>query len=40
VALFDVEAAELINCGLYKLANIAFEFEDMGNTYFVKEKKN
>ena len=26
LALFDIDAAELRNCGLYKLSKIAFEF--------------
>ena len=37
LALFDVDAAELLNCGLYKLSKIAFEFEEAGNTSFVSQ---
>ena len=39
LAPFDVEAAELLNCGLHRLAKIAVEFEEAGSTYF-KTKKN
>jgi RES domain-containing protein len=35
LALFDPDAAELVNCSLYKLSKVAFEFEQAGNTYFV-----
>ncbi len=39
VALFDVNAAEVINCGLYQLEKVAFEFENVGNTYFLTKEK-
>ena len=34
-ALFDVTAAELINCGLYETKSVAFEFDQADNPYFV-----
>ncbi len=33
VALFDVNAAELVNCGLSELQSLRFEFKDTGNPY-------
>jgi hypothetical protein len=35
IALFDVAAAELINCGLYETKAVSFEFEHTDNPYFV-----
>lgn len=35
IALFDVKAAELINCGLYETKSVSFEFEQADNPYFV-----
>jgi len=40
VALFDPDAAELINCGLEEAEEINFTFGQAGNTYFVGPKKN
>lgn len=37
IALFDLEAAELINCNLYQVKRINFEFEQAANPYFVKK---
>lgn len=37
LALFDLDAVELLNCGLYKLSKVAFEFEQAANTYFVSK---
>ena len=34
-ALFDVAAAELVNCGLYETRSVAFEFDQADNPYFV-----
>lgn len=39
VTLFDVDAARLINCFLYKAKSINIKYEDYGNPYFVTEKK-
>lgn len=38
VALFDVEAAELINCFLYEATAIDIKFDEVANPYFVTEK--
>ncbi len=35
IALFDLAAAELINCGLYQTKSVSFEFEQADNPYFV-----
>jgi hypothetical protein len=44
VALFDVDAADLINCGLARVESIKFNSKDVDNPYFVKKhyemKKN
>jgi len=37
VALFDLKAADLINCFLYEAKKVAFEFSETGNPYFVKK---
>lgn len=37
IALFDIEAAELINCFLYEPRTIAFTFDEIANPYFVKK---
>jgi hypothetical protein len=36
-ALFDLDSATLINCGLYVTKSVAFEFNLAGNPYFMKE---
>ena len=36
VALFDIDAAKLVNCFLYDARSIAFKFEETGNPYFLK----
>jgi hypothetical protein len=33
VALFDIDVANLINCGLYKVNNIDFKFSQQDNPY-------
>ncbi|MBN1547911.1 MAG: RES family NAD+ phosphorylase [Syntrophaceae bacterium] len=38
VVLFDVEAAELVNCNLFELENISFSFQQAANPYSVIEK--
>lgn len=35
VALFDINAADLVNCFLYEAKSIAFQFEEAANPYFV-----
>jgi hypothetical protein len=35
VALFDIDAADLINCGLYKVSNIDIKFSQQDNPYFM-----
>ncbi len=35
IALFDVQAAELINCCLYETKAVSFEFEQADNPYFI-----
>ncbi len=35
IVLFDIDAAELINCFLYKVTNVSFEFSETANPYFV-----
>lgn len=34
IALFDPEAADLMNCGLYKASSVSFDFEQADNPYF------
>ena len=34
IALFDLEAADLMNCGLYKASSVSFDFEPADNPYF------
>jgi hypothetical protein len=36
VALFDIDAAKLVNCFLYNAKSVAFKFEEAGNPYFLK----
>jgi hypothetical protein len=35
ITLFDLEAADLINCTLYEAKKISFEFTQTYNTYFI-----
>jgi hypothetical protein len=35
IALFDIEAAELLNCGLYKVDSLAYHFSESDQTYVV-----
>jgi RES domain len=39
VALFDIEAAGLINCGLYRIKDVSIVMEEEGNTYFIAPPK-
>lgn len=35
VALFDVAAADLINCGLYRIRDVSVTFSEQDNPYFI-----
>ncbi len=35
VALFDINAVEIVNCSLYKAASLTFAFEKAGNPYWL-----
>ncbi len=35
VALFDIDAAALVSCFLYKVQSVAFQFDEAGNPYSV-----
>lgn len=35
VALFEIDAADLMNCGLYKINNINIKFSEQDNPYFI-----
>lgn len=37
VACFDTNAADIVNCFLYKVKSVVFEFDEAGNPYFVKK---
>lgn len=37
VALFDLDSADLVNCFLYEVKSIKFEFEETANPYFVRK---
>lgn len=37
IALFDVEAAELLNCCLHETKSVHFEFEQAENPYFISK---
>lgn len=37
VALFDCDAAELINCGLYETNSLSFKFDQCSNPYFIRK---
>ena len=39
IALFDLDVANLINCGLEEAKKITFEFEQAANPYFISLKK-
>jgi RES domain-containing protein len=39
IALFDLEAAELLNCGLYKIDSLNYRFSEADNPYFVTKAK-
>ena len=33
-ALFDLDSADLLNCCLYEVKSVHFEFDQFGNPYF------
>ena len=37
IALFDIDAAALINCGLYRVDNIDLKFSGQDNPYFIRK---
>lgn len=37
VAIFDPKAAEIVNCSLYRVKFVDFDFDEAGNSYFVKK---
>jgi hypothetical protein len=37
VALFDIKAADLINCGLYSIKDVSIRMEQEDNPYFISE---
>lgn len=40
IAVFDIEAAELINCSLFEVKNIEMDFSQQDNPYVVKKENN
>lgn len=36
IALFDIHAAEIVNCFLYEVEEIKFSFQQSGNPYFLR----
>ena len=38
IALFDPQAAEMLNCFLYKTKKVAFEFDESANPYSVRKQ--
>lgn len=40
IALFDPDAADMINCGLEEATEINFRFDQAANPYFIHPKKN
>lgn len=38
VALFDIDAATLVNCNLFEVKKVSFDFQQAANLYTVKEK--
>lgn len=37
IALFDLDAAEIINCSLFQVKNIEFDFKEAANPYSLLE---
>jgi hypothetical protein len=37
VALFDLDSADLINCSLYEVKSITFNFQEAANPYFISK---
>lgn len=40
VVLFDINSAELVNCNLYRLDNISFDFKQEANPYSIRKKSD
>jgi len=40
LALFDLSAADLVNCALYPVTSISFTFGELENAYHVKNERN
>ncbi|WP_340106919.1 RES family NAD+ phosphorylase [Rhodohalobacter sp. 8-1] len=40
IALFDLKSAEMVRCNLFRLEDINYEFELIGNTYYVSNVKD
>lgn len=40
IALFDLEAAELMNCSLFEVKSIDFDFKEAANPYFMRKHCN
>jgi hypothetical protein len=38
VVLFDVESAQLVNCHLFEVEHIAFDFKQAANPYSLRKK--
>ncbi len=38
VVLFHPEVAEMLNCFLYEAKNVAFEFKETANPYFIRKR--
>src|SRR5262249_39603654 len=38
VALFDIDAADLINCGLYSIKDVSVKMDQEDNPYFVSKR--
>ena len=37
IALFNVDLAKLVNCSIYKVKSLSYNFDESGNPYFIKE---
>lgn len=40
IALFDLDVAELINCFLFEVKSVKFNFDEAANPYFVRKHYN
>ena len=39
IALFDLNSAEMLTCGLFKVKKSAYEFSEQDNEYFIQKKE-